>query len=197
MTLKWKIFSTVLTFILFTLLIFACSEKSITQSDIDPAYTTMKKEKNFRTNDLVMTFEDNSTYPQYGSGIAYYWRNKKTYRGTGFALQNGSSFDLQNGALSPPSDWPSEKDITLTMTVEKDPINNQLTFTFGPSGCSFDPPVEVWFGWEDIGTPVPTLFYVDQDDKLIEELPDNIDVYAKKMCLFINHFSRYSVAYSD
>jgi hypothetical protein len=99
---KKKNLPAIFIIVLLSLIIFGCSEEFSTQSNTDPDYPAMKRNKNFRTLDEALTYDDGSSaYPQTGSGIAYYWPNKETYKGTGFALQNGSSFDLQNGALTP------------------------------------------------------------------------------------------------
>lgn len=140
---------------------------------------------------------DNIIYPQSGSEIAYYWPNKDTYKGLGFATANGSSFDLTNGALTPPPDHPWGENVTIWMEIEYNPQKKELIFTFGPSGCQFDPPAEVWFNWAELGDDIPSLYYINYSGAYLKQLPDDIEIYIKKMCLRIHHFSRYALAYSD
>jgi hypothetical protein len=112
-------------------------------------------------------------------------------------LPNRSSFEFQNGALNPPPDHPSGETVIITMMAEKDPLTNEIIFTFGPSGCTFDTPAEIWFNWSDLGYDTARLYYLGKDGTRIEELPDQIDVYNRMMCIRINHFSRYALAYSN
>jgi hypothetical protein len=73
------------------LLINGCSEEFMTQSDLDRDYVVSKKDKTVRNLDQALVVGEDSKYPQSGSGTAYYWPNKSTYRGTGFNLQNGEA----------------------------------------------------------------------------------------------------------
>ena len=85
----------------------------------------------------------------------------------------------------------------ITMMAEKDPLTNEIIFTFGPAGCTFETPGEVWLNYSDLNSPNARLFYLDEDGNRLEELPEQIDVFNKQMCIRINHFSRYALAYSN
>ena len=83
------------------------------------------------------------------------------------------------------------------MSVEKDLLNGQLIYTFGPSGCSFEPAAEIWISWKELDTQMADLFYIDEANQYIEQNPEDIDFTLKRFKVLISHFSRYAVAYSD
>ncbi len=138
-----------------------------------------------------------AVYPQAVSCTVTYCDKKNIYAGSAFQLPSGSSFEFTNGAMIPPPDHPCGEPVTVTMMAEKDPATNELIFSFGPSGCTFDPPAEVWFNWSDLASPNAILYYLNEDDTRVEHLPDQIDVCNKHMCIYIDHFSRYVLAYSN
>ena len=161
-----------------------------------------------RNTDLI---SDNKTVGSYDTGISVpggkypqmttcssgYFKNWGQYKGSNCRLENGSFFEFYNGALTPPADIPFGETVTITMRADKDPVTGELVYTFGPSGCHFDEPAILWLDYSDLGTDAATLYYLDNDGNRIEHLPDNIDFYNKRMCIYIDHFSRYAVAYSD
>ena len=179
-----------------TFLIIGCSQDMPSQVEADMVTLQKKPVRTITTFEAIQD-EAESKYPLSRSTTSYYFANRDLYKGTGIMLSDGSSFYFNNGDLTAPDYWPAGENITITMTVEKDQINNELIFSFSPSGCKFDAPAEVWFYWGEIGEPVPELYYIDQNGELIETYPDNINISGKSMCLFIDHFSRYAVAYSD
>jgi len=48
-----------------------------------------------------------------------------------------------------------------------------------------------------LASPDATLYYLNEDGTREEHLPDQIDVCNKHMCIYIDHFSRYALAYSN
>ena len=202
-------FSFLLLLMLMTFFLAACSQHAPTaidnQDEFGTSDKTMKRSNlSVKSLDLGLTDnsepdapEDQTYYSETGSGIASWWDNKEIYKGTGFDVPNGSSFGISNGALTAPAGTPYGQDIEIFMTIARDPVKNEHIVSFGPHGCNFDPPAEVCINWSDIGTAVPNLYYIDPDKGYVQQEPDAIYVYEKKMLLYISHFSRYAVAYSD
>ena len=109
-------------------------------------------------------------------------------------VNGGSTFHLDQGALTPPLGTPpGQRSVTLTMLVERDKFRDELIFTFGPSGCTFNPPAEVWFDWKDLHSENATLYYIDSDGNYIPQTADYVDSQGQRMKLFIDHFSRYAI----
>jgi hypothetical protein len=97
---------------------------------------------------------DNS-YPQTCEHIYTYWRARDIYRGGSLMMPNGTVVNLTAGALMPPSSTPWGEDVTITCTIDKDETNNELIFTFGPSGCQFNPSVKVFLDYKDLNIETP------------------------------------------
>jgi len=136
-------------------------------------------------------------YPQVTSVTVQYFKNWGQYKGAICNLENGSFFEFYNGSLSPPQYIPWGDEVTITMRADRDALSGELIYSFGPSGCTFDTPAKLWLDYSDLGTDEATLYYLDTDGNRIEHLPDNIDFYNKRMCIYIDHFSRYAIAYSN
>ena len=134
-----------------------------------------------------------SNYPQKASRRSNYNKTNKRYSGGNMNVPGGTTFHLKAGALTPPPGTPSGQSVTLTMLVEKDEVNNELLFTFGPAGCQFDPPAEVIFNWQDLGSQNAKLYYIHKNGNYIPLKVDDVDVQNKKMTLYIDHFSRYAI----
>ena len=134
---------------------------------------------------------------QSASGTVYFKESLNHYAGMGFGHPSGSQFILQPESLTPPQEIPWGDPVTITMTVEKDLVNNTLIYTFEPSGCVFDPPATLWISWSDLGTETATLYSVQKNNRFVPETADEIDYEGKKFMVVISHFSRYAVAYSN
>lgn len=135
---------------------------------------------------------DNS-YPQSASVVVKY--HNGSYKNAMINLGQGSKFIVPRGALTPPPGTPKGADVTITMTAEKDELTNELVFSFGPSGCHFNPAARLRLDYSDLNIDTPGLFYIDQDN-YVEQTPDHIDYQGKFILLNIDHFSRYAVAWS-
>ena len=109
-------------------------------------------------------------------------------------VPGGSTFHLTQGSLTPPPGTPLGDDVTLTMLVEMDSSNNELVFTFGPSGSQFSPAAEIWFDYSDLGSTMATLYYIDSNGNHIPQQPDDVDLQGKRMKITVDHFSRYALA---
>jgi hypothetical protein len=138
-----------------------------------------------------------SDYPQSASCVVRYFKNWGYYRGSSCNIPNGSFFEFGHGTLVPPENIPLGDELTITMRCDRDPVSGELIFSFGPSGCQFDPPAKVWLDWSELGSPSAMLYYLKEDGGREEQLPDQIDVNNKHMCIYIDHFSRYALAYSN
>ena len=157
----------------------ACSEQSPLQSDIQNSEVSLNK-------------PGAGAYPQYAERTLTFHKGSGTYAGGNVKVNGGSTFHLEERALTPPPGAEGEP-VTITMLVEKDKFRTELTFTFGPSGASFDPPAEVTFNWKDLHSSNATLYYIDDNGDYIPQTPDYVDIQNKKMTLYIDHFSRYAI----
>ena len=178
----------------------ACSEQSpLTPDYSDTAAAKFILGKN--AGDRLDRRDDSAvTYPQSASRTFHYGMGSddtgEGYEGGNIMLPNGSAFHIEHGALTAPKGTQLDADVTITILVEKDEVNNELVFTFGPSGCQFSPAAEVWLDWTDLGSNNVKLFYIDSDGNHNEQKPDSIDRKGKRMLLRIEHFSRYALAWS-
>ena len=160
----------------------ACTEQSPLSANNDESTTTLAK---------VRT--DASSYPQSTSGVVRFHKTKKQYRGLSLDLPNGSTFYVMGGALTPPADIAFGDPVTITMTCEKNSLNNELLFTFGPSGSQFSPAAVIELNWRDLGVDVATFYYVDENGNYIEQNSDKINLQGKTMMIQVDHFSRYAI----
>ena len=132
------------------------------------------------------------TYPM-SSECTFLWVNpQKGFQGGQLKVDNGTTFFFDGGSLTPPAGWTDDR-INITMTVDMDSVNNEMVFTFGPSGCHFNPNAEVWLVYKDLGLAAPVLYYIDENGNYIPQNPDYIDYQGNKMLISIDHFSRYAI----
>lgn len=169
-------------------------ESSTVNSDIT---TPLAKRSDRTFLSYLEALPDGDEYPQLGSCTADYLKRYQIYEGSACLLSNESAFYFLPGALTPPPGHPEGKPVTITMMAEKDPVTSEIIYSFGPSGCTFDKPAEVWLTWHDLGSPNATLYYLAEDGTRQEQSPEQIDIYNKAMCIRIAHFSRYALAYSN
>ena len=109
---------------------------------------------------------------------------------------NGSKLYVSFDALTPPPGTPQGDPVMIGGLIEMDTLNNELLFSFGPSGCQFDPPADLWMKYGDLGNGNPTLYYIDANGNYIEQQPYSISQQQKWMQVKIQHFSRYAIAIS-
>ena len=122
--------------------------------------------------------------------IGYIYRYR--YGGGEISLSQGSSFKVFTSSLTPP-DTVLGDPITITMMVDYDKSRKELKFEFGPHGCEFDPPAEVWLKWSQLNTNNVKLYYIDDNGNYIQQNPDLIDLQGQKMLVRFPHFSRYAI----
>jgi len=132
-------------------------------------------------------------YPQYDSQTIRFDAPANHYRGGNLDLPNGASFNIQGGALIPPPEIPWGEEVTITVLCEKDSVNNELIFTFGPSGCKFGSGARVFLNYADLGIDKALLYYIDENGNYILQSPDYIDYEQKRITIYISHFSRYAL----
>jgi len=160
----------------------------------------LKKDKTLTTTSKVLeaSVSDQFQYPISTSKITYYKKNRDIYMGGDIdLLPTNSVFDFDGGSLTPPPSIVWGDPVEITFSVDKDPVNNELVFSFGPSGCQFDPPARVILDYSELGIENPKLFYIESDGSYQEQTPDHIDTNGKWLTLKIDHFSRYAVAYGN
>ena len=139
-------------------------------------------------------------YPQYGEATLKFARKYGQYFGAMLKTPNNSSFMIYNWSLTPPSGREGLP-VTITMKIEMSPDQDELMFTFGPSGCQFAPEAQVIMDYSDLvisgddDDSVPSLFLVDENGNYIPEDEQNykVDIFNKWIYLYVPHFSRYSL----
>ncbi len=152
------------------------------------------KEERMTNTFMMMT----TPYPMTSSVVAYYQKKQKAYLGGYVALPNGSTFWLDNKSLTPPSELDG-KNVTITFTMDKVADSEYIT-SFGPHGSTFDPPAKLYLHWEELGIPVdetPELYYIEDDGSYTAQQPDEIDLQNKFLIIYVHHFSRYAMAWSE
>ena len=115
------------------------------------------------------------------------------YHGGNVNLGRGSNLRISNAALTPPPGTPSGTDVTVTMMAEKSASGDEIIFTFGPSGCQFDPPARIKLSWEELNVALPVLYYIDDNGTYMPMAPGHIDVQDKYLTIDVHQFSRYAL----
>jgi len=147
-------------------------------------------------------------FPQYAEHTFKFDKKKGYYKGGMLNTTNGSKFKIKNGDLTPPATWMDGKKtreygdpVTITMTVDKinvDKKEEQIVFTFEPSGCTFDPSAELTLSWEGLKAKkkeAKKIYLFDLVDENNEEIAAaEMDTKNKKFYMWIDHFSRYAIS---
>ena len=136
-------------------------------------------------------------YPQSSSRVLTYINNGNCWQGGNIIVPGGTTFHLMKGALIPPQGTKAGEPVIMTMLAEKNQETGVLEFTFGPSGCRFDPPAVVLFDYTDLNSNGAKLYYIESDGTYSELQPEQVDNRNFKMMLKIDHFSRYALAHSE
>ncbi len=108
--------------------------------------------------------ESEYNYPLF-TDLTFLANSKGSFQGGQLKVENGTTFSFKSGSLTPPSGWTDDR-IILSMEVERDDDDNEMLFTFGPSGCQFNPSATIWFNYGDLGISAPKLYYVDSEGQL-------------------------------
>ena len=176
-------------------------DSSSTNTDVaESSSTSTASDKG--NNGSKSSSDDSSTanYPQSGSITLSWDMELRGYIGGNIQLENGSKFHINGGSFTPPPGTGAHKDVTLNMLVEMNE-KNELIYTFGPSGSRFDHPAKIWLSWSDLGKSksarVPNFFYIDGDGNYVKQQADDIDIKGKHLILYVDHFSRYAVAWAN
>ena len=134
-------------------------------------------------------------YPQNAEVNVRYFNNHNTYNGGNLNFVNGTKLQFLYGALTPPNNLNGNK-VEITGSIDYDVVNDELVFTFGPSGCQFQPAAELWLKYDAlVGSGVPNLYYIDDLGNYVPQVPDEVNTVQKWLKIYILHFSRYAVAY--
>lgn len=138
----------------------------------------------------------NPTYPQSGSATLKYDKKSKAYGSGWIYLDNGSMFYVPAGSFTPPAGTRKGAAVTITMTVEKDEVNDELIYSFSPHGSSFSPEADLTLFYGDLNSGTATLYYIDDQGNYVEAQTDRVDDLKMLVFLKIGHFSRYAFAWS-
>ncbi len=174
---------------------------SITNCSQNSDITSVNNENQIGES-LVLNFSDSSYHNeetedfQQDSCTLNYIQNIDEYTAGSIEFENGSFLKIPVKSLTPPEEL-SGKNVVITMAVNKDSVNNELNFTFGPHGCEFKIPAKLCLSWKQLNCERATLYYLDESGNRKEHLPEQVDYSNKRMILQIKHFSRYAVAYSN
>ena len=128
---------------------------------------------------------------EFNAGQGYYNGGKIT-----FGSQNRSKFEIEPGALTPPSYIPWGDPVTVTMEINYDSTAKRLDFTFGPHGAQFSPQATVKIDYRALDVDIPKLYYIDDNGNYILQQPDQIDANKRWLILKLDHFSRYALLHS-
>ena len=135
-------------------------------------------------------------YPQSSSVNVRFFSNYNSYSGANLSFTGGTKLRFLHGVLTPPQGTPPGSAVVITGIIDYDIVNDELIFTFGPSGCQFNPAAALWLKYEDlVGNGVPNLYYIDDNGNYVLQVPDEVNTQQKWLKIYINHFSRYAVAY--
>jgi hypothetical protein len=146
----------------------------------------------FLTNQFVENILDEMSV----SKTATFFSVKNCYNGVTLPHPNGSILIIERGSLTPPADIAWGDPVEISIIARKNLNKKEIEFTFGTSGCHFEPAATVWLCWEELGLEQADLYYIDDDGNYIKQLPEDVDVKNKRLKLSIPHFSRYAVAFS-
>ena len=162
----------------------ACTEQSPFSSQTENSVSVLAKGKPGGQ-------ESEYSYPLY-TDLTFLANSKGSFQGGQLKVENGTTFFVTYGSLTPPSGW-TDDPIILSMEVDMDTTKNEMLFTFGLSGCQFNPSAISWFNYGDLGISAPKLYYVDSNGNYIEQTPEKIDYPGNKMLFRVDHFSRYAI----
>ena len=180
-------------------------DSSSTNTDLaESSSTSLTGDKGNKSNKGSKDSSDafsTANYPQSGSITLSWSMELRGYTGGNIQLEkNGSKFHINEGSFTPPPGTGAHKDVTLNMLVEMNE-KNELIYTFGPSGSRFDHPAKIWLSWSDLGksksAKVPNFFYIDENGNYVKQQADDIDIKGKHLILYVDHFSRYAVAWAN
>ena len=113
------------------------------------------------------------------------------YQSGNVNVPGGSTFSIATGSLIPPPEITWGDPVVVSMLVEFDELNNELTFTFGPHGTSFTQSAEVWFDFSVLASNNVNLYYLNDDGS--RELQQPVEMQGQRIKVYIDHFSRYAI----
>lgn len=136
-------------------------------------------------------------YPLRENKIFQYDATNQVYGEGEISLENGSIFKIRKGALIPPNRHKKGKGVNIIVDVSINETNNVETYTFGPSGCQFQPCLEAVFNYSSFGTNQVNVYYIEDDGSWTELTSTRIDTVKKLIYCNISHFSRYALAHAE
>ena len=146
------------------------------------------------TNGLTAT---TNNYPQSASYEITFSRRHQQYHGGSLSIENGSSFEFVDSALTPPEGTRKGASVTVTFEAEVDSAGSEMILTFGPSGSTFSSGADLLLNWSALDLVEAKFYYIDTDGNYIEQDVEAIDYGKKWLKAKIYHFSRYAVAWSN
>lgn len=135
-------------------------------------------------------------YPQCASVEISWFSQFNAYNTANLNFLNGTKLYIPYNSLTPPPGTAPGDPVVITGLIEKDDINNELIYSFGPSGCQFNPPADLWMKYGALGNGNPILYYIDANGNYIQQQPYDINKQQKWIQVKIHHFSRYAIGIS-
>ena len=171
----------------------ACSDTTLMEPDLgnNSGVATLTTTQGVTSSALAKVHRSDKTYPQ--SGSVTLKPKRRGYARGHITLGQGSKLTIRKRALTPPAGMEGQP-VTITMLAER--VGDELQFTFGPHGSKFDPPVAVRLDWSDLGVDKAALYYINENGEYELQEPDHINFRGKFMILYLDHFSRYRVAWA-
>ena len=206
--------SKIILLLIFSIVFVACQDSGLFESS-----SVAGNDISLVENEAIsMDHKDVVNYPLSGS-VDILWNSDSCYyEGGNIHFEDGTKFHVKSDAFIPPKhllkyyfeengtyDYQDiaeirkiskkRKPVTITMRIDLDKEKNELIYTFGPHGSRFSKPARIVFDYSSLGTNTANLFYIENDGSYVEQPFDHIDIKAKKIYLYIDHFSRYAMSY--
>lgn len=119
---------------------------------------------------------------EHGCIVPFMMRN---YEGSGINLAQGSYLQIEARSPTLPDGLFGEV-VTIEMPADHNTEISQFYFEYGPLGCHFDSPVEIWFKWSDLGSDNAILFDIDEIGSYIQQDPAQRDDKGKRLKMHVD-----------
>ncbi|MBD3223385.1 MAG: hypothetical protein GF313_01545 [Caldithrix sp.] len=139
-------------------------------------------------------YDSGANFDLFASHTFSYWNTENGYFGGRFNLASGHEIWVEDLALTPPEGTPVGEDIVISAECSRSAGENELVYTFGPSGSQFSPPLKIQLDRAKYDIDNANLFLIDEEGNYIEQDEDDINYDDEYLNISIHHFSRYAVS---